>query len=710
MKFAWNAMQIAFWLAVGLAGCNGFRAHPIDFAAALPVDQPHEIGGELSQLTIEDPNSPCEEYDVDLSPPDSSQSPEEVTYLDLTLEEAVRHALDNSHVLRELGGAVIIAPDFATSVYDPAIIFTDPRFGEEAALSAFDATFAARAFFDKNDRRFNNTFIGTAGLFQQDLGDVAFEIRKRAATGTEMAIRHAIEYDYNNNAGNLFGNPSGSYQALLDGEIRQPLLQGSGLMFNRIAGGSAQPGLLNGVLLARVRSDISLAEFETGVRDLVSNVENAYWDLYFAYRDLDAKKKARDNALETYQQAATIARAGRVAQQEVSLALEQYWRFEAEVLNALNGRLEEGTRTNNGSGGGTGRAPAGVYTAERRLRLIIGMPVNGGQLIRPSDEPSLAPTQFDWAELSAQAIALRPELRRQRWRIKQRELERIASQNFLLPRLDAVARYRFRGFGEALISQSDVPFSSAYGDLADGDYQEWQLGVELEVPLGYRRGHAAVRNAEHALARERAILREQKRQVIYGISTALGEVQRAYSVAQAQYNRWHAANEQVKLMRNQWEAGSAPYDYVLEAQRRLLESEILYYQARVDYALAIRNVHYEQGTLLAYNGIALAEGPSPAEAYHHAAERDQLRSRPINYVCHDAVISAGPSPSAPVGGAEFAAGYPTGSEGAVPPSAPADPAGGQPAGTVPESAIFQEGWGALLDTGSGDASGRNFQR
>ena len=662
MRFACFAVPIAVSLATALVGCSPFRANPFHDSGEHIATLPDAVDESLAELTIEDPNACSEDYDVDLSSPDSIATAGEVVYIDMSLEAAIHHALDNSQVLRELGGAVIVAPDFATSVYDPAIVYTDPRFGEEAALSAFDATFAAQAFFEKNDRQFNNTFIGTGGLFQQDLGDAAFELRKRTATGTEMALRHSIEYDYNNSAGNLFGNPSGSYQALVDGEIRQPLLQGSGLMFNRIAGANGQPGMLNGILLARVRSDISLAEFETGVRDLVSNVENAYWDLYFAYRDLDAKKKARDNALETYREveAQAAARTEKGTQEKLSQALEQYWRFEAEVVNALNGRLEEGTRTNNGSGGGTARTPAGVRTAERRLRLIIGMPVNGAELIRPSDEPSLAPTQFDWPTLSEQAIVLRPELRRQRWRIKQRELELLANRNFLLPRLDAIARYRFRGFGESLISQSDAPFSSAYGDLAGGDFQEWQLGMELEVPIGYRQGHAAVRNAEHVLARERAVLREQKRQVIYGLSTALGDVERAYAVAQAQYNRWHAANEQLVVMQNLWEEGSLPFDLVLEAQRRLLESEILYYQARVDHALAIRNVHYEQGTLLAYNGVALAEGPSPAEAYCDAAERDSHRSRPMNYACQGAVISAGPPPDESMHDAQGMVEYPPG--------------------------------------------------
>ena len=76
---------------------------------------------------------------------------------------------------------------------------------------------------------------------------------------------------------------------------------GAGTDFNRIAGPGALPGQLNGVLLARVRTDISLVDFERSVRDFVADVENAYWDLYFAYRDLEAKTEARNKAYVTYE-------------------------------------------------------------------------------------------------------------------------------------------------------------------------------------------------------------------------------------------------------------------------------------------------------------------------------------------------------------------------------------------------------------------------
>ncbi|MEX2170671.1 MAG: TolC family protein [Pirellulales bacterium] len=632
---------LAFWLLIA-PGCRVNKPECTFYDSAAPIEACGCGPGDPAQLVMEEP-CVCETEDPDLIAPLPLDPNAPIDYHAISLEEAIQLTLQNNKVLRDLGGTLITLPQLQRTVYDPALAFSNPRDGEEAALSAFDTSFAARSFWENNDREFNNTFIGTGGYLKQDLGNTAFELRKRAATGTQMFVRHLIDYDYNNNVGNRFGNPSGEFQSIVEGEVRQPLLQGAGVLFNQIAGPGAQPGQLNGVLLARARTDISLAEFEAGVRDLVANVENAYWDLYFAYRDLDAKKQARDFALETYQSVAAEAKAGRERgeAEQVGQALEQYWRFEAEVANALNGRTLEGTRTNNGSGGGTSRAPVGVRLAERRLRLIMGAPINGGGLLRPSDEPVIAPIAFDWTEMVTEAVAYRPELRRQRWRIKQMELELIANRNLLLPQLDAVARYRWRGFGEDLLSQSNQQFSSAYGDLATGNYQEWQLGMELDIPLGFRWAHTAVRNAEHALARERAILAEQKRDIVFGLSNAASDVQRAFEVAQAQYNRFQAAQQQVQALLAAERAGRSSVDLSLEAQRRVLDTEILYHLATVDYVLALRNVYYEKGTLLAFNNIYLNEGPSPAEAYSDAFDLAKRRTRPLNYIHRDVVIGCG---------------------------------------------------------------------
>lgn len=627
-------------------GCSFWR-HDQCFQSCDPCKEPRRPPCGPTYLEIDEP---CP--DGCLSRPSaSSLAPEtvptgtEATYWDLSLEEAVQLALQRAEVLRDLGATVLRSPASARTSFEPSIVNTDARFGEEAALSDFDATLSATALWEKNDRISNNTFLGNNGVLLQDLGSYNVELRKRAATGAQMALRHVTDYDYNNFVGNRFGTPSGSWTTYFDLEVRHPLWQGAGSDFNRIAGPNGQPGAFNGVLLARIRTDISLADFEAGVRDLVSNVENAYWDLYFAYYDLEAKKSARDRALALLNVATGRSEGGADPGADSLQAEEQYWRFESDVQDSLFGRLIDGTRTDNGAAGGAFRSTGGVRVAERRLRLIIGLPITTGELIRPTTEPVTAPIAYDWDACSTEAIGYRPELRRQRWEIKRREMELLASRNFLKPRLDLVGRVRQRGFGQSLISQSDQQFSSAFGNLNDFDNEEWQLGVELEVPIGFRRAHTAVRNAELAVARETALLREQEQQVLFGLSNAVADVQRSYRVMLAQYNRLAAAEAQVEALSTRYSEDRTSIDIVLDAQRRQADSQTRYRQAQAEYMLALKNVHFEKGTLLEHNGVYLTESGAPRKAYADAADRRNSRTGKLDYVSRDPVISTGRAPS-----------------------------------------------------------------
>jgi hypothetical protein len=218
----------------------------------------------------------------------------------------------------------------------------------------------------------------------------------------------------------------------------------------------------------------------------------------------------------------------------------------------------------------------------------------------------------------------------------------------LLPRLDGVGRYRWRGFGDDLFPVQDPPlprFDNAYEDLTSGDFQEWQLGFELNVPIGFRQAHVAERNAELLLARERAILRDQQREVIHEAADAISEMDRAYAVLQTSYNRLAANHNQLDAVQAAYENDKVPLDLYLDAQRRVAEAETDYHLNRSRYALAAKNVHFVKGTLLEYDGVFLAEGPWPCKAYQDAAEREASRSRPVplNYASsRSPAVSAGP--------------------------------------------------------------------
>ncbi|MCA9081855.1 MAG: TolC family protein, partial [Planctomycetaceae bacterium] len=88
----------------------------------------------------------------------SSAAPDE--YWDIHLEEVLHVALEHSKIFRDAGGVILRSPGNSRTHLDPAIQETDPRFGPQAALSAFDATFAASLFYENNDRALNNVFFG----------------------------------------------------------------------------------------------------------------------------------------------------------------------------------------------------------------------------------------------------------------------------------------------------------------------------------------------------------------------------------------------------------------------------------------------------------------------------------------------------------------------------------------------------------------------
>jgi hypothetical protein len=221
------------------------------------------------------------------------------------------------------------------------------------------------------------------------------------------------------------------------------------------------------------------------------------------------------------------------------------------------------------------------------------------------------------------------EIRRQKWEIKRRELELIAARNFLLPRLDAVGRYRWLGLGDDLISDGapvfSAPGSSAFDVLNSGQFQEWELGLQLSMPIGYRRELSGIRHQELLMARDRAILQDLELEISHQMGEAIRDLDLNYGLTQTNFNRRVAAEAEVQAVNAAYLVGNVTLDLLLDAQRRRAEAESAYYRSLVDYNRSIMNVHYRKGSLLEYDGVYLAEGPWPAKAYFDALRQARKR-------------------------------------------------------------------------------------
>jgi hypothetical protein len=356
-----------------------------------------------------------------------------------------------------------------------------------------------------------------------------------------------------------------------------------------------------------------------------------------------------EGALIEWNNAKNRSASGNIELGEEALARQQYYQLKSEVDEALSGRLLQGTLVQNGSSGGTLQLQGGVLTAERRLRLLIGMSPADGQLLRTLDEPTMASIHFDWYACMDEAIRQRPELQRTHISVRKREMELLAAQNFLNPRLDAVGRYRFRGFGDDLLrtQPSDSVPSSAIENMMSGNQQEWFLGVEYTVPIGYRKAHLAVRNAELLLTRERIVQREQQRTVVHDLTNAVTDAVRAYEACQNSLNRFLAAQEVLASYDAQDENElDIDVDHLLDAQRRVVESEIRYYRSRSEYAVALKNVHLEKGSLLEYHNLHIFDRPAAQTTTSVVSDQSEAEKSPDQNVQTVSSASvANPKPS-----------------------------------------------------------------
>ena len=53
-------------------------------------------------------------------------------------------------------------------------------------------------------------------------------------------------------------------------------------------------------------------------------------------------------------------------------------------------------------------------------------------------------------------------------------------------------------------------------------------------------------------------------------------------------------------------------EHLLDAQRRVVEAEIRYFRSRTEYAVALKNVHVEKGSLLQYHNLNIFDQPKVA--------------------------------------------------------------------------------------------------
>ena len=577
-------------------------------------------------------------------------------YWDLTLEECVNMALHNSQYLVTVAGTaeqrqnvisqvVSGTSDQIGNTWDVAFQQTSTQSvpltvdgagnrvvsrgvlranqigGVEDALSEFDAQTSSAVSYGTTDRPRNIDFpnVFNRQLFRSTDGSQQSAISKRLATGGVVAVRQQTIYSSNNL---VVGNTNGrdvrsDWTAIIEAQITHPLMRGRGTYINRIP-----------VVLASLNEDISIAEYEAQIRNLVRDVEVLYWDLYCAYRDVETQIAGRNSTQATQRVIAAQLEGGQATAQDQFRAEGTYFDFRARLESALAGTNIPGSGS------------LGVYQVERELRARMGLASTDARLIRPIDEPTVARVDFDWFESSTEALYRSPEIRRSKFRLKQRELERDFAENQLLPQVDLTLTGRLVGVGDelGLGSRNGMDFpdalpnqgaigSSAFAGLTSGDFAEFAARLEITpTAIGQRRELSRIKNANIAVAREVSFIQLQELMLNHQLAESMAKLETHYNQIQTYGQALNKADQEVEARLKSFRGGRDDINFVLDAQLRKANAQIAYYRAVCEYNKSISFVHFIRGTLLDYNNITLEEGPWPKKAYWDALERARERS------------------------------------------------------------------------------------
>jgi outer membrane protein TolC len=559
--------------------------------------------------------------------PTTILSPErEIRYL--SLKEAIAMALEQGTV----GSESVLNPGFgidnlatftgrgvtrsdAIRVFalDPAISGAEI----ETSLAKFDTRWTTSMTWNTTDRP-----VGTSlDVFQAqrlnaiETQDASFNtsLVKPLPTGGVAGITFRTDYQFTNLPARV--NPS--YRPTLLFGVEQPLLQGYGVEINQLR--AAHPGVLGlggtlpqfrtsttqeGILVTRLRFDQQRAEFERVVHVMVVNVEVAYWNLYGSYWNLYSREQALRQAYEAWKINRARFQAGRINLQDFAQTRRQYELFRSQRITALGQILEN----------------------ERQLRKLIGLPVEDGHRLVPVDAPTLTPYQPDWHTAVNEALALRPELILVRQELKRQQLSVIEQKNALLPDLRFFATYDINAVGSRL----DGPDAdNALRNLASNRFNNWQLGLRLEVPLGFREAHSNLRIARLNLARAYSVLYDQEQKAQSILARQYRLLFESYGLIEALRAQREAAADELGARFQEFVAGRGTLDILLEAQRVWADSLRDEYNAIVQYNNSLAQFEFAKGTILQYDNVVIGEGPLPECAKVRAVEHERQRHKAL---------------------------------------------------------------------------------
>jgi HAE1 family hydrophobic/amphiphilic exporter-1 len=410
-----------------------------------------------------------------------------------------------------------------------------------------------------------------------------------------------------------FAALSPQYATVASFEIRQPILRNFSIDDAR-----------RRIRIARRSLDLSDAQFRQRAIEVVARVQNAYWDLVFALRDVQIRREAVGLARTQLESNRRKVDEGTLAPIELVSVEVELERRNEDVLTAIDA----------------------VTRAENSLKqLILGdrQASLWAQPILPTDTPDTRSTNYTLNDAVRAAFTNRAEVASNNLRQEINKIEVKFFENQTRPQVDLVAGYTSNGLAGTALSQTN-PFSATnalllarvnqlsglaglppvntgpplqlpgfliggYGqslsNLFGNDFRTIRFGVSFNFPI---RNRTAEGQLGRAIAEGRKIESQRRtleQSIEAEVRNALQAVETGRQRVESARASREAAQKQSDSEQRRFQSGLSTTFLVLERQNDLSEAQGRELRALTDYNKALSELQRVMGTTLSASNVEL---------------------------------------------------------------------------------------------------------
>ncbi len=483
-----------------------------------------------------------------------SGMPEFKKVIRITLDEAVGFAMKHN-------------PDLKNARRDVKMAEQDIK----RSMASYDPYLRADVSYSRTKKPTSQSAFGETS----ETGTVTVGSGVNTITGGNVSV------DFRNTrqeSDSVFSTLNPSYSTDLILNIRQPLLKNrydnSRAMDLQVANNDYQRALLS---------------LKSKKLEIESGVEDAYWSLFSAIRDLEQKRRSLELSRRMHEMTRAQVRAGTAP----AVSTRQ---TKANVASARASLI---------------RSENDYRSAQNNFKMTLNLMSEDLWSIEivPEDLPAYEPPDFNRREFVAEAMTNNLSLRQSRLNIANSRISLYQTENRALPQLDFNASVGVSGLagrsspGDQVVetgfvvpnplpseqfpqpyivervvvpgqpSEYEGGYWDAVEDMFEGDNLSWSAGVSYQMPVGNRAAEADLSRSRLSYEKQIEDFQYQQRQVYLNLVNMLSEVEAAH-------RNLVAANEARELQEQNLETEEKKYSLGLNTSYEVMQAEENYQEAR----------------------------------------------------------------------------------------------------------------------------------